>query len=191
MQHEIVRAQSQRTFQLTTKRFDRFLQTGLVRSRQIDQIVGVNHQRLQIILLPQAVHDFALGASKLIRTPLPRAGRVDLKRIASQAVGSLRGIFYARRNRSMDFDSPRSPPLRPDRLRPLQRILFRWTKISHLKILKDLTPFRIAQPSLRAGSTADDGRWPTQARCWLEWAGTAAGTKLSSRQVAHPSPVLA
>src|SRR5437016_1884651 len=113
---------------------------------------------------------FALAASKLIRTPLPRAGREDLKRIASQAVGSLRGIFYARRNRGMDSDSPRIPPLRPDRLRPLQRILFRRTKNSHPKILKDLTPFRIAQPSLRAGSTADDGRWPTQARCWLEWA---------------------
>jgi len=25
------------------------------------------------------------------------------------------------------------------------------------------------------------GRWPTQARCWLEWAGTAARTKLSSK----------
>src|SRR5579864_2497574 len=141
MQHQIFRAQSQRPFQLSAKRLHRFLQKGLVRSREIDEIVGVNHQRLQIILLPQAVHDFALAASKLIRTPLPRAGREDLKRIASQPVGSLGGVFYARRNRGMDPDSPRSPPLRPDRLRPLQRILFRRTKNSHPKILKDLSPY--------------------------------------------------
>jgi len=60
MQHQIFRAQRQRTLQFAPERCNRFLQIRRVRSRQIDQVIRMNHQRHEIVPLPQPLHRFAL-----------------------------------------------------------------------------------------------------------------------------------
>ena len=50
MQHQIVGAHRERAFDFAAKRLDGFLQEQLIRAGQIHQIIGVDDQRLQIIL---------------------------------------------------------------------------------------------------------------------------------------------
>ena len=51
MRDQILRADRYGTHQLTAKRLDRELACFLVRRSQIDQVVVVNHQRIQVVLL--------------------------------------------------------------------------------------------------------------------------------------------
>ena len=94
MQNQKLGAQRQSAFQFPTKSCDGLAMKLRRRAGQVHQIIGVNHQRFQIVAGAQPVHFGALWLAKLVRSPLPWAGREDLKRIASQAIGSLRGILH-------------------------------------------------------------------------------------------------
>ena len=73
-----------------------FCRNNSISAGEIHQIIGVNHQRLQIVLRPQTAHLLAQwNRLKLIGSPLPRAGRENLKRIAAQAIGALGGIVHS------------------------------------------------------------------------------------------------
>ena len=61
MQHQILGAQRQSPLDFAAKGFDRFLQEQFVYARQVHQVVGVNDQRLQVILLPQPLHSSQWG----------------------------------------------------------------------------------------------------------------------------------
>src|SRR6202051_3420956 len=98
MQHELVSAQSQPALEFASKRCNRFFQERRIQSRQIDQIIRMNHQRLEVILLAQSAHPLALAAPKRIRSPLPRTGRKYLKSIAAEPISPLRRILHAARD---------------------------------------------------------------------------------------------
>ena len=122
---------------LAAKCFQRFLEKQLIRTGKVDQIVGVNHQRRQIVLRPQPVHLGALRFSQLIGSPLPRARREDLKRVAPQPVGTLGSIADASRGRGVNSDAPRSEAGRPFRWRPLEDVLFAGHGAAHAAQYKD------------------------------------------------------
>src|ERR1700745_1887158 len=89
-------------------------------------------QRLEVTPLPQPLHRLTRATPKLVRTPLPRAGGEDLKRVAPKPVGSFSGILDAVLNRGMDPDAPRSSHRRLLRRRPLQRIFLGRAKNGHV-----------------------------------------------------------
>ena len=95
MQNQVIRAQGRAAFQLSAKRSDRLPSKLLVAARQIDQIIGMDDERLQVIFLAKPRHRLALKAPKRVRLPLPRACRKNLKCITAQPVGSLSGILHA------------------------------------------------------------------------------------------------
>jgi len=62
MRHQILRSNRNRPDQFPAKRLDRLLAYPFVRRRQVDQIVIVNHQRRQVVLLPNAFSSSMAGA---------------------------------------------------------------------------------------------------------------------------------
>ena len=71
MQNQIFGAYRQCPLDLSTKRFDRFLEKVLSDARQVDEIVRVYHQGLQIVFLPQPFHLIALRTPEFVLRPLP------------------------------------------------------------------------------------------------------------------------
>ena len=82
MQHQELRAQRQSALHFAAKGHDRLGMKFRISAREVDQVIGMNGQRLQVIALAQPAHLFALCAGQLVRLPLPRAGRENLKCIA-------------------------------------------------------------------------------------------------------------
>ena len=112
MQDEIVGANRQCAFHFSAECFDGFLEKQLIRAGQVHQIIGVDHERLKIILGPQTKHFLAHRMAQLIRRPLAWAGGKNLQRIAAQAVGALGGIVNSSGSGGMDADAPGSEPRR-------------------------------------------------------------------------------
>src|SRR5947209_19456480 len=108
MQDQILRAKRKCPLDLSSKGFDGFLEKELGCAGQVDQIIGVNHQRLEIIFLSQPLHLFALRAAEFVWRPLARAGRKDLKSITTQPVCSLGCVLNSSRSRSVNPNSSRS-----------------------------------------------------------------------------------
>src|SRR3989442_5360405 len=105
MKHKIFSTQIQSTLNFTTKRFNGFLQEQWSRTGKIHQIVGMNHQRFEVVLLPKPAHLGALWTAKFIGRPLPRTGGEHLKRVAAQPVCPLRRILHAAGAGSMNADA--------------------------------------------------------------------------------------
>lgn len=78
MQDQVVGAHRQRAFYFSAKSLDGFPEKQLIRAGQIYQVIGVDDQRLQVILGPKAKHFVAKGMAEFIRRPLARAGRENL-----------------------------------------------------------------------------------------------------------------
>jgi hypothetical protein len=112
MQHQILGAQGQRSFNFSTERFNGFLQKDLVRRSKVDEVIRVDDQGLQIIFIPQPRHFIALWSAQLIRRPLPRTRRENLKRIAAEPVRALRRVLHASGNRGVNSDPVRGQPWR-------------------------------------------------------------------------------
>src|SRR6266446_1767914 len=104
MKHKIFSTQVQSTLNLPAKCFNGFLQEQWSRTGKIDQIVGVNHERLEVVLLPKPAHLGALRTAKLIGRPLSRTGGEHLKRIAPQPVRTFRRILHPTGAGSMNAD---------------------------------------------------------------------------------------
>jgi hypothetical protein len=137
MQHQELRSQSQRALHFAAKGHDRLRMKFRVSARQVDQVIGMNGERLQVVALAQPAHLFALRAGQLVRLPLPRAGRENLKRIAAQAIGALGGARHAARRRSVNADAPRGELRRPLRRRQkLQDVFLLLLRILHADILE-------------------------------------------------------
>src|SRR5712692_5123356 len=106
MQHDVFGAQLQGAFHFAAKSAYSFLQKHRCRAGQIDQIVGVDGERLLIVPLAQAVHDCALVTAEIVWPPLARAGGENLEGIASQAVSAFCRVLYSAGNGSMNADAP-------------------------------------------------------------------------------------
>jgi hypothetical protein len=107
-----------------------------IAARQVHQIVGVNHQWMQVVFLAQAGHLLALRAGQLVRLPLSRAGRKNLERVATQAVRTFRRIGHASRGRGVNPDAPRGELGRPlGRGQQFENVLFFLSGIGHSNIL--------------------------------------------------------
>src|SRR5207248_2212790 len=76
------------------------------------------------IFISQPLHLVTLRTSQFVRLPLSRAGRENLKRVASQPVGALGGVFRSSCGRSMDTYAPRRELRRPLRRRSFEDVLF-------------------------------------------------------------------
>ena len=83
MQHQELSTQCQCPFHLATKGGDGLGMKLRIAACKIDQVVGVDDQRLQCILLAQAIHRVALRTRQFIRLPLPRTGGENLERVAA------------------------------------------------------------------------------------------------------------
>ena len=105
MKHQIIRAQRQRALHFAAKRFDRLLQEQRRGAGEIHQIIHMDRHWLEVIFLPQAHHFAALRTAQVIRRPLTRAGRENLKSIAAQAIGALSGILHTAGARRMDANT--------------------------------------------------------------------------------------
>src|SRR2546421_12872740 len=95
MKHKIFGAKVQSTLNLTAKCFNGFLQEQWIHTGKIHQIVGMNHQRFELVLLSKPAHLSALGTAEFIGGPLPRTEGEHLKRIAPQPVSPFRSILHA------------------------------------------------------------------------------------------------
>ena len=73
MQNKIFRAQRLRPLQFAAKGDDRLGVELNVAAGEIDQIIGVNRQRPQVVFFAQRTHLTALRPAQLIWLPLPRA----------------------------------------------------------------------------------------------------------------------
>jgi hypothetical protein len=113
MQHQELRSQSQRALHFAAKGHDRLGMKFRISAREVDQVIGMNCERFQIIALAQPAHFLALRAGQLVRLPLPRARRENLKGVAAQAIGTLRRIRHAARRRSVNANAPRGELGRP------------------------------------------------------------------------------
>ncbi len=140
MQHQVICAQGRAALQLTAKRSNRLPPKLLVPSRQIDQIIRMNDERLQIIFLSQPRHCLALRTRQCVRLPLPRARRKDLERVAAQPVSAFGSILHAAGNRRVNANAPSRQTRRSFRRRPFQWIFFSWIKVLHNCQLKSLHP---------------------------------------------------
>src|SRR5215470_20125313 len=108
MQDEVFGAEHQRAFDLAAKGFDGFLEKGLDYAGHVNEVVRVDHHRLQVVLLAQALELVALRTAEFVGRPLARAGRENLKGIAAQAVGTLSGQFNTTCNGGMNSDASRA-----------------------------------------------------------------------------------
>ena len=122
MLHQEIRAHRDGAFDFTPKSFYRFAEKQLVRRRQINQVVGMNNQGFEIVETAQP-HDFvAMRTTEIVRLPLPRTGRENLKRITAQAVSALGRVVHATSTRCMDSDSARSKGRPAFWRRPIQNV---------------------------------------------------------------------
>ena len=108
MEHEIVGADSQRTLDFSAKRLDGFLQELLVGAGQIHQIICMDDQRLEIVFCAESGHLLALQFAQFVGSPLARAGRENLKRVAAKAMGAFGRIVDASGGGGVDADAARS-----------------------------------------------------------------------------------
>src|SRR5215469_3256236 len=72
VQDQILGAERQGALYFPAKGLDGFLEEAFRRAGEIDEVVGVDHQRLQIVLVAQPSHLLALRARQLVRLPLAR-----------------------------------------------------------------------------------------------------------------------
>src|SRR5215469_4562664 len=86
MQDQILGAEHQGSLYFPAKGRDGVLQEAFRDAGEIDEVVGVDHQRLEIVFLAQPPHLVTLRTRQLVWLPLARTRREDLKRIAAQAV---------------------------------------------------------------------------------------------------------
>ena len=133
MQDQIFRTQSKRPLHFAPECLHRLLQKNFIRTREIHQVIGVNHQRLQIVGGSQAVHLGTLRLTKFIGRPLPWAGGENLKRIAAQAVSPLGRILHASGRGRMNANAARSQAGRAFRPWRLENVLFTRHGASHGK----------------------------------------------------------
>ena len=87
MRHQVFGADGDGALQFASERLDRLRADALVRRREIDQIVVVDHQRRQIVAFPRALEQDDPGLARSRRLPLPRAGRKNLERVRAQLGG--------------------------------------------------------------------------------------------------------
>lgn len=83
MQDKMIGAEGERPLDLAAKSLHRLAKKEFVRTRQIHEVVRVDHQRLQVVARPKEVHLIALRLAQFVRSPLARTGRKDLKCIAA------------------------------------------------------------------------------------------------------------
>ena len=76
-----------------------------VASGEIDEIVGVNDQRAQVVLLAQAKHRRHVFGLDVVRLPLARTRREYLQRVAAEPVGTLGGVVHASGGGGVDADA--------------------------------------------------------------------------------------
>src|SRR5437879_3234441 len=95
MQHQIFGTERQGSFDFTSKCLNRLLEKDFSCAGQVHQIVGVDHERLQIVLISQTLHLFALRTPKLVWRPPSRTGRENLKSITAEPVSAFGSVLHA------------------------------------------------------------------------------------------------
>src|ERR1019366_1846396 len=124
MQHQEFRLERKGAFHLSAKRGNRLGMKFRIASRQVHQVVGMDHQRMQVILGAQPDHLVTLLGRQVVGLPLPRARGKYLEGTASQTIGAFGCIRHSTCRRGVDADAPRRQLRRPRRRRQqLQDVL--------------------------------------------------------------------
>ena len=84
MHDEVFGADRLRPLELTAKCIDGLRADDRIHRRQVDQVIGVNRERMQIVPFPRRAHQTNLLRIRSPRPPHPRTGREDLKRVGAQ-----------------------------------------------------------------------------------------------------------
>src|SRR2546427_6331323 len=84
----------------------------------------MNHERFQVRFLSQAAHLGALRAAQIVRRPLTRTGRKNLKRTAAQTIGPFGCILNPSCNRCVNADAAGSAAWRSFRPGEFENVLF-------------------------------------------------------------------
>src|ERR1700752_1134021 len=124
MQDQVIGTNGQGALEFAAKGFDGFLQKQFVGAGEVHEIVGVDDERLEIVLGAQLQHLFAQRLTEVIGRPLTRAGGENLGRVASDAVGALGGVVYASGSGGVDADAAGSQAGRAFRSGTGEDILF-------------------------------------------------------------------
>jgi len=124
MQDQVFGANSKRTFYFAAEGFHRFPEEEFVGRSQVHKIVGVNRQRLQIVLLAKLAQFVALGAAQVIGRPLSGTRRENLESAAAQTICPFGGVLYASGNRGVNADAPGGPAGRAFRRWSPEDVLF-------------------------------------------------------------------
>ena len=108
MEDKIIGAYGQGALDLTAESFDGFSEEQFVGAGEVHQIIGVDDQGLEVVLRAQLQHLLAQRIAEFVRRPLARAGRENLKRVASDAVGALGGVVDSSGSGGVNADAARS-----------------------------------------------------------------------------------
>ncbi len=158
VKHEIIRTEGHGPFHFPAKSDNGFLKEKRIGAREVDQVIGMNSQRLEVVALAQTQHFVAQGMAKLVRSPLARAGRKYLEGVAAQAVGALCGILRASSRGGMDADAPGSEAGRALRSGTGKNILFPSHGAGHVaSIIGPRLATSLASTAKRPSGTAMTG----------------------------------
>src|SRR5437868_8286755 len=131
MQDQILGAEVQSALQFSAKSFYGFREELVCVAGQVHQVVGVNHQRLQIVLVAEAGHLVTLRATEIVGLPLARAGRKYLEGVAAEAVGSFGSILDSAGNRGVNAYAAGSQARRPFGRREIEDVLLAGDRTGH------------------------------------------------------------
>jgi hypothetical protein len=92
VEDEIIGADGEGALDFAAESFDGFSQEQFVGAGEIHQVIGVDDERLEIVLRPQLEHLLAQRVAEFVGCPLTRAGRENLQRVASDTVSALGGV---------------------------------------------------------------------------------------------------
>src|SRR5215467_10871121 len=113
MKHQVFRTELERPQHLAAKRLNRLGQELVGLAGHIDEVVGVNHERAEIVFFAQTTQFVALGPAQLVGLPLSWASGEYLEGIATQAVGTLGGVLDSSGDRGVNADAARGVKRRP------------------------------------------------------------------------------
>ena len=91
-----------RALQFAAKSRDRFLPDHRIERRQVDQVIGVNHQRPEVETLTRCRSRLDIVSGRAASAPHPRTGGKDLKGVRPELGRLQRRPFERARSGCMD-----------------------------------------------------------------------------------------
>ena len=136
MENQIVGADRKGALDFSAEGFDGFLEKEFVGAGEVYQVIGVNHERLQVVASSQLQHLFAQGIAEFVGRPLAGAGGENLQGVAAETVGAFGGVVNASGGGGMDADTSGSETGRAFRGAAGEDVLFAGDGAGHKESIK-------------------------------------------------------